>query len=305
MDEKRAFINEWRSGVWSMRALCAAFGISHTTGYKYLGRYLEEGPAGLEERSRAPHHVANKTPAHLEEALVALRKKHKRWGAEKLLVLLAEERPEESWPAVSTGSLILKRAGLVVPRRRVRKIEPVHPIFDPASPNEVWSADFKGKFKLGNGVYCHPLTIADSYSRYVFAAKGMYHPDQEGSRPVFEAVFREYGLPEQMHTDNGGPFASAQGLARLSHLAVWFLELGIEPVYSDPAHPEQNGRHERMHRELKGEATRPAGLQPLGAAAQAQRLLQRVQPGAAPSGDRQHPAGAPSCALPAAVLKPD
>lgn len=258
MEQKVAFINEWRSGAWSFRALCAAFGISHTAGYKYIGRWQEEGWEGLQERSRAPLHVANKTAAHLEKALIKARRKHRRWGAEKLLVMLREERPQESWPADSTGSLILKRAGLVAPRRRLRRIEPVHPIFDPQGPNEVWSADFKGKFKLGNGAYCHPLTIADSFSRYVFAAKGMYHPDHEGSRPVFEAVFREYGLPEQIHTDNGGPFASAQGLARLSHLAVWFLELGIEPVYSDPAHPEQNGRHERMHRELKGEATRPA-----------------------------------------------
>ncbi len=257
MDQKVTFINEWRSGVWSMRALCAAFGISHTAGYKYIERWQEEGPSGLEERSRAPHHVANKTAVHLEEALVALRRQHPRWGAEKLLVLLKEGLPDEAWPAISTGSLILKRAGLVKARRRLRRIVPVGPIFDPQAPNEVWSADFKGKFRMGNGVYCHPLTIADSFSRKVFAAKGMYHPDYEGSRPVFEAVFKEFGLPAQMHTDNGGPFASSQGLARLSHLAVWFLELGIEPVYSDPAHPEQNGRHERMHRELKGEATRP------------------------------------------------
>jgi len=257
MDEKIQFINEWRSGAWTTRALCAAFGISHTLGYKYIHRWEEGGVVGLEELSRAPRNVANKTPARIEEAIVKLRKQHRRWGAEKLLTILAEQFPEEQWPAVSTGNLILKRNGLVVARRHVRRIKPLHPIFDPHSPNEVWSADFKGKFRMGNGRYCHPLTIADSFSRYLFAAKGMHHPTYEGSKPVFEAVFREYGLPEQLHTDNGGPFGSAQGLARLTRLSVWFIELGIEPVYSDPAHPEQNGRHERMHRELKAEATRP------------------------------------------------
>ena len=258
MEEKFSFINEWRSGAWSFRALCEEFGISHTLGYKYVHRWQEAGAAGLSERSRAPERVANKTPAHLEEAICALRRQYRRFGAEKILTKLVEAYPEQPLPAVSTINLILKRNGLVTSKRRIRRISPEHPTFDPRAPNEVWSADFKGRFRMGNGRYCYPLTIADSYSRYVFAAKGLHHPDYLSSKPVFERVFREFGLPEQMHTDNGGPFASAQGLARLSHLAVWFIELGIDPVYSDPAHPEQNGRHERMHRELKGEASRPA-----------------------------------------------
>jgi transposase InsO family protein len=138
-------------------------------------------------------------------------------------------------------------------------VEPVKPIFDPKAPNEVWSADFKGKFKLGNGEYCHALTIADSYSRFLFKAKGLYDPTLKNCLAGFEEAFREFGLPQQIHTDNGPPFGSVASLCRLTRLAVWFIELGIEPVYSDPGHPEQNGRHERMHRDLKGESTRPPG----------------------------------------------
>ena len=172
---------------------------------------------------------------------------------------MKDEYDPEKLPAISTGNLILKDAGLCQKRRRVRRIEPIHPVFDPQSPNEIWSADFKGQFRMRNSAYCYPLTIADSYSRYIFAAQGMSHPSFSGCKPVFRAVFREFGLPEQIHTDNGAPFGCTWSLARLTHLSVWFMELGILPVYSDPAHPEQNGRHERMHRELKAEATRPPG----------------------------------------------
>lgn len=258
MEEKVRFINEWRSGAWNFRALCAAYGISHTLGYKYVGRWEESGVQGLEELSRKPRSSPNKTPHHIEMAVVEMRKKHPRWGAEKIITVLRREFPEDPWPAISTGNLILKRNGLTRPKRRMRRITPTYPIFDPSEPNEVWSADFKGKFRMGNGEYCHPLTIADSFSRYVFSAKALLNPTFGASWPVFERVFRAYGLPEQMHTDNGGPFGSAQGIARLTRLSVWFIELGIDPVYSDPGHPEQNGRHERMHRDLKGEATRPA-----------------------------------------------
>jgi transposase InsO family protein len=259
MQEKFHFILEWESGEYSFTELCESFGISRPLGYKYINRYKKYGTEGLKELSRAPRYIWNKTSPDIEKALIELRKKHPRVGAEKLLKVLESEFSPEELPALSTGNLILKRAGLVRKRRRHRRIVPTHPIFDPKKPNEVWSADFKGKFRMRNCTYCHPLTIADSYSRYVFAAQGMYHPSFEGSKPVFEAVFREYGLPEQIHTDNGAPFGCAQSLARLTHLAVWFIDLGILPVYSDPAHPEQNGRHERMHEDLKAEATKPPG----------------------------------------------
>ncbi len=257
MNEKVSFINEWRSGCWPMSELCTAFGISRTLGYKYLDRYQSEGMAGLLERSKAPFSSPNKTPEHIVKAIITLRKQHCRWGPEKLKTILSERSPGVTWPAESTIALILKRNNMVKPRHRRRKIECVFPIFDPQNPNDVWSADFKGKFRLGNGKYCSPLTIADSYSRFLFSAEGLEYADYLHSRPIFERVFDEYGLPLQLHTDNGAPFGNVSSIARLTHLAVWFLELGIEPVYSDPGHPEQNGRHERMHRELKAEATKP------------------------------------------------
>ena len=257
MNEKVSFINEWRSGCWPMSELCTAFGISRTLGYKYLDRYQSEGMAGLLERSKAPFSSPNKTPEHIVKAIITLRKQHCRWGPEKLKTILSERSPGVTWPAESTIALILKRNNLVKPRHRRRKIECVFPIFDPQNPNDVWSADFKGKFRLGNGKYCSPLTIADSYSRFLFSAEGLEYADYLHSRPIFECVFDEYGLPLQLHTDNGAPFGNISSIARLTHLAVWFLELGIEPVYSDPGQPEQNGRHERMHRELKAEATKP------------------------------------------------
>jgi len=257
MDSKIEFINEFRSGAWSMAELCRQFGISRTLGYKYVHRFVQLGWDGLSEVSRAPLVHPNQTPAAQEAAMVSLRKEHPRWGAEKILTILKQEHPDLSWPSISTGNEILKRNGLVVPRRRIRRINPTFPIFDPKAPNETWSADYKGKFRMGNGIYCHPLTIADSFSRYVFAVKGLLSPCYVDTRKVFESVFRNFGMPRQIHTDNGIPFAVAWALARLSPLAVWFIELGIEPVYSDPGHPEQNGRHERMHRELKAEVTKP------------------------------------------------
>ena len=259
MEQRFAFIIEQEAGTYTFSDLCKRFGVSRPVGYKYLNRYKENGDEGLKELSRAPHSVPNKTPKNISDALVQLRKVHPRTGAEKLIEKMKEEFDPEELPAVSTGNLILKNAGLCQKRKRRRRIEPIHPVFDPQGPNEIWSADYKGQFRMRNSVYCYPLTIADSYSRYIFAARGMYHPSYEGCKPVFEAVFREYGLPEQIHTDNGAPFGCPTSLARLTHLSVWFMELGIRPVYSDPAHPEQNGRHERMHRELKAAATKPPG----------------------------------------------
>lgn len=259
MDQKIEFINEWKSGKFTFSSLCEAYGISRTLGYRLCNRFEEEREPGLEPRSRAPHTVANRTLTEVEIALCELRLKYPRFGADKLLTLLEADFDPKELPAVSTAHLILKRSGLIKPRKRFRRVEPVKPIFDPKAPNEVWSADFKGKFRMGNGVYCHPLTIADSFSRFLFQAKGLYDPTLKNCLEGFEEAFREFGLPLQIHTDNGPPFGSVTGLCRLTRLAVWFIELGIEPVYSDPGHPEQNGRHERMHQDLKGESTRPPG----------------------------------------------
>jgi transposase InsO family protein len=243
MEQKIEFINEWRSGNYTLSELCRQFEISRPTAYKFIHRYEEEGVAGLEEKQRAPHDHPNRTPEEIEEKVIKLRKQHPRWGGEKIWKLLHRDLDKNIIPCVSTVNRIIKRNGLIIERKRRPRVKPVYPIFNPQACNEVWSADFKGKFRLGNTRYCYPLTIADSYSRYVFAAKGLYGERFEPTRNEFRRVFREFGLPRQIHTDNGRPFGAVQAIQRLTRLAVWFIEHGVEPVYSDPAHPEQNGRH--------------------------------------------------------------
>ena len=259
MEQKIEFINEWCSSRFTITELCRHFDISRPTAYKWISRFKDKGLPGLAELGRSPRSHPNKTPKEIEDRIVFYRKKHNRWGGEKIWKVLHNDFLEGQIPTISTVDRILKRNGLIIPRKRRRRIKPVNPIFDPQKCNEVWSADFKGKFQMGNKRYCHPLTIADSYSRYVFSAKGMYGERFKPIKLEFRRVFREFGVPLQIHTDNGSPFGAAQAIQRLTRLAVWFLELGIEPVYSDPASPQQNGRHERMHRDLKGEATRPPG----------------------------------------------
>jgi len=257
MDERTSFIFEWESGESTVSALCESFGISRTLAYRYIARYLDHGRVGLVEQSRAPLRVWNRTAEAVEQAVVELRRQKPRRGALKIQELLRGQFGKQELPAASTIALILKRHGLVKKRRRVRRIRETHPIFVADRANEIWSVDFKGEFRMGNMRYCYPLTVMDSYSRYVLAVVGMHSPSYEGTKAVFQGLFEQYGLPKQIHSDNGEPFASAVSLSRLTRLAVWFMELGIVPVYSDPAHPEQNGRHERMHEELKAEATRP------------------------------------------------
>lgn len=257
MDEKVAFINEFLSGVWTITELCKHFGISRPLGYKYIKRYQNLGFAGLNEMPRKPLKSPNKTPDIVIEHIKTIKKQHKRFGAEKIHVKLAEKYPKDKLPGISTINVILKKAGLVKSRKNRRKFLPENPVFESKEPNDIWSADFKGKFRLGDMQYLTPLTIMDSYSCFILSAYGLYHSTFEETQSVFEKVFKEYGLPQKIHTDNGCPFAGANSLARLSSLAVWFLELGIDPVYSDPGHPEQNGRHERMHKELKAEVARP------------------------------------------------
>jgi len=259
MEEKASFILEWESGESTVSDLCVSFGISRTLAYRYIARYLLQGIDGLKEQSRAPRRVWNRTSKEVEDAIVEWRRKRPRLGPLKLQEKLRKRQRAGKLPAVSTIALILKRYGLVKKRRRVRRIREVHPIFEANAPNEIWSVDFKGEFRMGNMRYCYPLTVMDAYSRYVLAVVGMHRPTFEGTKAVFQALFRKHGLPKQIHSDNGEPFASAVSLSRLTRLAVWFMDLGIEPVYSDPGHPEHNGSHERMHEELKAEATRPPG----------------------------------------------
>lgn len=257
MEQKKAFIYEWKSGSFRIDDLCALFKISKTTAHKLIRRYKEDPENYYKEKSRAPKTVHNKTPKRLERLIVNCRKKHKRWGADKILDHLKKIGSLNEPIGISTAAYIIKRNGLIKPRRRIRRIEPVDPIFITYRPNDIWATDFKGKFRMLNGIYCRPLTITDSHTRKILEIAGLENETFEACKPIYEKVFRKYGLPLQMHSDNGAPFAASQALRRLSRLAVWFIELGIEPVYSDPGHPEQNGKHERMHRELKAEAAKP------------------------------------------------
>lgn len=238
-------------------ALCARYGIAPKTGYKVLARYQAEGPTGLLERSRRPHTSPTATPPESVEALLALRRRHPAWGAKKLVAILARRAPELILPAPSTAAALLKRHGVITrPRRRRVLGHPGRPQTPMTEPNAVWTADFKGQFKTLDGRYCYPLTVADGASRYLLGCRALTSTRVAESRPVFVRLFQEYGLPTRLRTDNGVPFATI-ALGRLSPLSVWWIRLGILPELIEPSHPEQNGRHERMHRTLKAEATRP------------------------------------------------
>lgn len=258
MEQKVEFINEWLSNQYSISELCRAFEISRPTAYLTIKKYQELGLNGLIESSRAPKYHPNRTNSEIENEVIIWRNKHPRWGAKKIHKLMQNNFDLEAIPSVVTINNILKRNGLILPQKRMRRVKPVHPIFDPQSCNEVWSADYKGKFLMGNKRYCHPLTIADSRSRFLFAAKGHYTENFKATKKEFTRVFKEYGLPGQIHTDNGSPFGSVAAIQRFTKLSYWFIDLGILPVFSDPAHPEQNGRHERMHRDLKAECAMPS-----------------------------------------------
>ena len=258
MEQKIEFICEWRTGKYTITELCRGFGISRPTAYKLINRFENQGYEGLREQSRAPSKHPNATGENIVKSIIKLKEKHKFWGAKKIRVLLFKEHPKEMIPSVVTVHNILKKNGLVCPQKRLRRVKPVFPIFDPKSCNEVWSADYKGKFLMGNKIYCHPLTIADSKSRFLFTAKGHYKENLKSAKAEFTKVFRKYGIPKQIHTDNGSPFGSVRAIQRYTQLSYWFIELGITPVFSDPAHPEQNGRHERMHRDLKAACAKPS-----------------------------------------------
>lgn len=258
--EKQKFVILYQSGKFTKTELCKGFGISRPTGDAILQRFEEEGWDALAVRSKKHIDHPFKTAKEIEDAIIAERKKHTHWGGKKIHRLLERDYNfgDEHIPSITTVNNILKREGLVLSRQRVRRhLEDRHPVYDPEYPNQIQSADFKGRFRMGNHEYCNPLTIADTKTRYLFAIQALERPDTEHCKPIFDKVFREYGLPEYLHTDNGAPFGNANSLRRMTQFSVWIMDVGVTPVYSDPAHPEQNGRHERMHRDLKAEATRP------------------------------------------------
>lgn len=257
MDQRVQFIADYQREVFDLADLARRYGISRKTAYKWIDRYEAEGPPGLRDRSRRPAHCPHETPTAIVHALLDLRRRHPTWGAKKLLKVLATRQPTWLLPARSTVCDQLDRAGLVTtpPRRRVPG-HPGRPLTAMTAPNGIWTADFKGQFKTRNGLYCYPLTIVDGFSRYLLACQGLLSTAVVGARPTFLRLFREYGLPDMIRTDNGVPFATT-ALGRLSTLSVWWIRLGILPELIEPASPQQNGRHERMHRTLKAEATRP------------------------------------------------
>ena len=258
MEQKVEFICEWLTQKYTITELCRVFEISRPTAYKMINRYENSGIEGLKERRKSPRNHPNKTKEIVVKNILELKGEHSLRGAKKIRRLLFNLCDGKDIPSVVTVHNILSRHGLVKPQKRCKRVKPVFPVFDPQECNEVWSADYKGKFLMGNKVYCHPLTIADSRSRFLFTAKGHYHENLKSAKTEFKKVFRKYGIPKQMHTDNGSPFGSVRAIQRFTQLSYWFIELGIMPVFSDPAHPEQNGRHERMHRDLKAACAKPS-----------------------------------------------
>jgi transposase InsO family protein len=253
VEKRRQFVEEWLSQQWTMTELCARQGISRQAGYNTLARYQQWGWEGLEPQSRAPQRHPNQTPAEIEQQIVELRHEHMRWGPRKLKAVLERQEPERSWPAASTMGELLRREGLVIARKKRRRVDRYTAPFAAAdAPNRVWCGDFKGWSRTQNGQRIDPLTISDACSRYLLRCQAVEKTDTTRVLAIFEAAFREYGMPEAIRTDNGAPFAS-RAVGGLSRLAVWWMKLGIVPERIQPAHPEQNGRHERMHLTLQQE----------------------------------------------------
>lgn len=240
-----------------MSDLCREYGISRKTGHKLWNRYKGMGVAGLEDQPRVPKHIPHRTTGEVMEAILAMRRRYPSWGPKKLKQVLETELGH-GFPAASTIGEVLRKHGFVTQReQRRRYVSRPTGLRQVEAANEVWCADYKGQFRLGNGSYCYPLTITDQRSRFLLACEGMGAVSEEQAREVFQSVFEERGLPLFLRTDNGVPFATT-GLAGLSKLSVFWMLLGIQHERIRPAHPEENGRHERMHRTLKLETTRPA-----------------------------------------------
>ncbi len=258
MQQREQFISDHSRRLFTMQELCDRYNISRKTGYKWLTRFHEYGRGGLSDRSHAPHRCPHKISNEMAALLCRTRRAHPSWGPEKILDHLKPKHREiREWPAFSTISDLFVRRGLIKKRRRRRKV--LHPGSIPIrtnGPNDLWTADFKGQFRTADGIYCYPLTIADQHTRFLLACHGLPSVHTVGARKVFERVFREFGLPAAIRTDNGVPFATS-ALHGLSQLNVWWMRLGIQHQRIRPASPQENGAHERMHKTLKAEAIRP------------------------------------------------
>jgi putative transposase len=258
MDQKTQFIADVLRGSLSIVELCGIYSISRKTAYKWIDRYLREGPGALLERSRRPVNSPNSTSPELVRAIIEARQHHPSWGAKKLLKILRDKHPRWPWPQRTAVCDILKRNGLIAKKRRRRAIgHPGKPTTIVTAPNDLWCADYKGQFKTGDGRYCFPLTVTDDFSRYILGCQALLNTSVADAKPIFTRLFRKFGLPKRIRTDNGVPFATTT-LARLSRLSAWWVRLGVIPEFIEPGKPQQNGRHERMHKTLKAETTRPA-----------------------------------------------
>jgi transposase InsO family protein len=273
MDERESFLKDVNESEESFAALCRRYGISRKTGYKWVERYEEVGRPGLRDRRpMASSHPDRVSEEQIDE-LVGVRRQYPFWGPKKILTWLQEHRPEQTWPAASTIGDKLKIRGYIRPRRRRLRVPmSLDPLAAADHPNETWCIDFKGHFALGDKTRCYPLTLTDQHTRYLLQCEGMTEPRFEPVQQHLTRAFREYGMPRRIRSDNGPPFASL-GWGGLSRLSVWWIQLGVTPERIEPGKPQQNGRHERMHRTLKQETASP----PCGTMLEQQRLFDRFR----------------------------
>ena len=264
MNERLRFISKLLEGE-KMAPLCRSFGISRKTGYKIWNRYLNEGSHAFTDRSSRPKRVGNKIPLQTENIIIKLKQDKLHWGAAKIREVFKRKYPDTKLPAKSTFHAVFERHSLVKHRKKRRYKAQGTSLSLVKKNNDVWSTDFKGEFQLGNKKYCYPLTITDNHSRFLISCEALDSTKQSQELfSIFERAFLDYGLPKVIKTDNGNPFSSVQALHGLSRLSVWWLRLGIEIERIKPGHPEQNGRHERMHLTLKKETTKPPGFWKVG-----------------------------------------
>lgn len=257
MELRKEFVIRWMKKEMPVRELCRAYQISPKTAYKWRDRFLEQGCSGLEDQSRAPHHSPQAISGKVTTAIVEMRDRYPRWGARTIREKLRQEQPQTVWPAASSIHELLQREGRVAGvRRRLRTPPYSEPLAHAEAPNQVWSADFKGWFRTGDGERMDPLTVSDACSRYLLCCRACEKSDGPHVQGMMKAVFLEYGLPDAMRTDNGPPFAS-RAPGGLSRLSMWWLRLGIRHERITPGCPQENGRHERMHRTLKQETACP------------------------------------------------
>jgi putative transposase len=296
MDQKVELIGDWLKDEHTIEGLAEHYEVSRNTIYRWINRYKTGGLEALLEASRAPHSHPNATPGDIASRLIEAKLAHPYWGPKKLVVSLRRDYPGTAWPVTSTAQSILKKEGLVKERRLKRRVPPyTRPFQDCLKPNDTWSIDYKGQFRTGDDRLCYPLTISDNFSRYLITCRGLFHPDHDSTRPWLKRAFREYGLPLAIKSDNGTPFAST-GLGGLSRLSAWCIRLMIRPERIEPGHPEQNGRHERMHKTLKESTCKP----PKPDMKEQQAAFDRFRP----EYNRERPHEAHDMATPASVYYP-